>query len=259
MIGIIGCGWLGKPLAIKLQNEGKVILGSCTNEEKLCHIQKEIPNMILLNLNEEVANLSMLELKKIKTLFINIPPSKSKSNTYENQIEQLIDFCPNAEKIIFVSSTSVYENNNQIAVESDVVNGNQSLINAEKLVLSHSPKNTILRYAGLTGPDRNLARFFAGKDNCNSPHNAVNLIHLTDAVQIAHEFIANNYEGIYNVCSPEHPTRELYYTQLCNKMNLPLPLFSENNAEKNKIISSEKLLNDLNYNFAFPNPLHFTY
>ena len=34
-ISILGCGWLGKPLAISLINEGYAVKGSTTSEEKL--------------------------------------------------------------------------------------------------------------------------------------------------------------------------------------------------------------------------------
>ncbi|MBQ0148104.1 MAG: hypothetical protein KBS93_06630, partial [Flavobacteriaceae bacterium] len=57
--------------------------------------------------------------------------------------------------------------------------------------------------------------------------------------------------SIYNVVAPQHPTkREILEYQINNKV-------IDATIKKGKIISSEKLISELNYQFLFPNPLEF--
>lgn len=103
---ILGTGWLGFELAKVLKND-YLIKVSSRNEEKIKMYEEEGLSSYILNEN----NLNFLdELLDTDYLFINYPPSKfdnylvflNKIYTH-NRIKDI-------EKIIFISSTSIYPN-----------------------------------------------------------------------------------------------------------------------------------------------------
>jgi hypothetical protein len=61
-----------------------------------------------------------------------------------------------------------------------------------------------------------------------------------------------------NVCSPLHPTRRSFYTDLCNRFNLEIPQFPESLHVDWKEISSNKL-SSMGYPWIFQNPIDYSY
>ena len=91
-IAIIGCGWLGLPLAKKLIKENFIVKGSTTSKEKISVLKAEKIEPFLIDLNKnldkEILN-SFLE--NINVLIINIPPKirKEKIINYYNKIQKI--------------------------------------------------------------------------------------------------------------------------------------------------------------------------
>ena len=56
----------------------------------------------------------------------------------------------------------------------------------------------------------------------------------------------------YNVVSPQHPTK-----QNVIDFQKGIPCKNNTHKEQGRIISSEKLQQELMYDFLFPNPLYF--
>lgn len=168
--------------------------------------------------------------------------------------------CGNSPKIIFISSTSVYPEANQIATENSVVDENSVLIKAENLLKDSFEKVTILRCGGLMGYDRQPGKYYAGKpfDNWAS---GVNYIHQDDALLIINQIIDHDiWNETFNICSPVHTSRKEIIAKNCEDLGLELPFFTEPQKPiPFKIISPEKLINTLNYQFKYPNPLDYFY
>ena len=116
-ISILGCGWLGFPLAKSLLEKGFSVKGSTTSLEKISLLEQNgiLTFKIFLDENEIHGDIeSFLENSEI--LIIDIPP-KLRGNSKENfvaKIQNLIPFIENTkvEKVMFVSSTSVYADDN---------------------------------------------------------------------------------------------------------------------------------------------------
>ena len=78
-ISILGCGWLGFPLAKRFLDAGHSVKGSTTSQEKLVNLQKEGIISYKINLLPEgvVGDLSAF-LSDTEILIIDIPPGLRK-------------------------------------------------------------------------------------------------------------------------------------------------------------------------------------
>ena len=160
-ISIIGCGWLGLPLAKCMVSEGFVVKGSTTSEEKLEFLKKAgiLPYIISLNENEIVGNYSGF-LDESEIIVINIPPGlrKKPGKNHVTEIQNLIEAIEksNVTKVLYISSTSVFKNEVDFPVISNytepnnTTNSAKQLIEIEKKLINNSNfKTTILRFGGL--------------------------------------------------------------------------------------------------------------
>ena len=264
-ISILGCGWLGLPLALNLKQKNFKVKGSTTSPAKLKVLAENgiSPYLIDLAKNNTESLISFLETD---LLIICFPPKirAGKGTEYLSQIKCLQQAISKAsiKFILFISSTSVYPDlNTSITEDTDLTENflQNYLLQAEQEIQKTQIPTTILRFAGLIGPNRHPGRFFAGKINVPNPLGPVNLIHLEDCIQIIAAIInQDKWNEVYNASSDEHPTRQEFYTSATVALNLPLPHFATPTSKDIfKIISSEKLKKDLQYRFIYPNPMLF--
>ncbi len=273
IISVLGCGWLGLPLAERLMAEGYTVKGSTTTIEKLpILLAKGIqPYHIQLRPHTE-GDLNGLLQSTI--LIIDIPPRASVQGDafHPAQVQAIADAVRNSsvDWVIYVSSTSVYPELGKIAREEDVTipadsaspNGSPGrIVEAEQIIQNLAPhrKTTILRCAGLMGYDRIPGKYVAGR-SVDSGAVPVNYIHRDDAVALITAVIANKLTGVYNIVAPKHPTREAVYRKSCAQFGYALPDFIEpaNNLPF-KVISGEKLTGQFGYQFRYDDPLDFFY
>ncbi|WP_136669095.1 NAD(P)-binding domain-containing protein [Flavobacterium sp. H122] len=266
-ISILGCGWLGFPLAQKLVKSGFNVKGSTTSEEKLSQLKEAGINPFLIAVTENKIEGNMSEfLKDSDILIINIPPKLRSSNieNFVDKIKNLIPFIEQStiEKVLFVSSTSVYgdlplENNQKAVVFSEESNpkpdteGGRQLLETENLLLNNNHfSTTVLRFGGLIGAERQPVKHLAGRQNLENSDAPVNLIHQTDCIAVIEKIILNNSFGeVFNAVAPFHPSRKEYYISKAKMLGLTAPHFNENTISEGKIISAEKITNLLKYNF----------
>lgn len=269
-ISILGCGWLGFPLAKKLIEKGYEVKGSTTSESKLDVLQSNEIQPFLIELSEDkiIGNTSEF-LNNSEILIIDIPPGlrrdaeTSVGKTFVNKIKILLPFIENSniEKVIFISSTSVYGDTNSMSTvteESDLhpdTESGKQLVEVENIFRNNRNfETTIIRYGGLIGEDRNPIKFIAGKTNVANPEAPINFIHQEDCIgiickmlkQVQHDEMWNE---TFNAVTPNHPSRKNYYTEKAIALNLPKPEFSESEMSIGKIVSSEKLEKVLEYRF----------
>lgn len=267
-ISILGCGWLGLPLAEKLLSVGYRVKGSATSAEKVASLKEKGIEAYQLELNPAIIGNSH-DLLQADTLIINIPPRASRlgEDFHPKQIRHLVEAIqPSPVKhIIFVSSTSIYPELNRVVYEYDVQEPGQSatpaLVEAEELVQKLSPERSILilRCGGLLGYDRIPGKYVAGK-TIDTGAVPVNYLHRDDAVGILQNLIENKLTGVFNAISPEHPTRESIYRKNCADFGYTLPTFVRPEEPNSyKIISPDKLLNATTYQFRYADPLQFYY
>ncbi|MFY8180364.1 MAG: SDR family oxidoreductase [Flavobacterium sp.] len=262
-ISILGCGWLGLPLAKSLIEKGFSVNGSTTSVEKIAVLEKAGISAFQINLFEDrIEGNLYLFLSNSDVLIIDIPP-KLRGDSKENFVAKIQNIIPfieksSVEKVIFVSSTSVYADDNSIITEEtkpnpDTESGRQ-LLEAEQLLQSNKNfQTTILRFGGLIGEDRHPIKFLAGRKNIENPEGPINLIHQVDCIGIIEAiYETNSWQETYNAVTPYHPIRKEYYTHKAIELNLPLPEFDESKISIGKTILSKKVIETLNYNYSFP-------
>jgi nucleoside-diphosphate-sugar epimerase len=255
-ISILGCGWFGLPLAKALLKLGYNVKGSTTSIDKVPILNDAGINAFLLNFNAneipETDNFFETDI-----LIICIPPKRKSTefSDYPNKINIILNLAQGKSKnIIFVSSTSVYGDVNATVNENTIpipdTDSGQLLLKTEQNFLNkNSFSKTILRFAGLIGPNRDPGRFFAGKTEIPNGLAPVNLIELEDALGVTIAIIEQQKFGyIYNACNANHPSRLDFYTRASIKSNLELPKFIKE-KQAWKIIDSINISKYLGYEF----------
>lgn len=260
-ISILGCGWLGLPLAKDLITRGHTIKGSTTSKEKMAVLTAEriIPYQVKLfeeGIQGDIASF----LNDAEVLIIDIPPGLRKDPN-ENFIAKIgrlknqIDRSP-VQHLIFISSTSVFEDREDMPAytEDDEPNGTQinseQLRGVEKLLYSDAFKTSIIRFGGLYGPGRHPVEYLSGRKNIKDPDAPVNLIHLDDCMGIISAIIATGAEGVFHGVNPQHPDKLQYYDAKARERNLPLPGFDHATPSKGKFINSVRLEKELGFVFS---------
>ena len=259
-IGVIGCGWLGLPLAQTLVASGYTVKGSATSIERLKLLQNKGIDPYLVHFPD--IDLNALEnLLGCDVLVINIPPrSKSPEGVanYQNMADVITGKVSGrrVKKIILVSSTSVYSDTNTPVSESDVpvptTVAGKLLLDVENQFLAVSDKRVaVLRLAGLVGPERHPGAFFKNRSEIPNGLAPVNLIHREDVIGILLSMIRNpEIRGIYNGCSPTHPTKQQFYTTAAEALKIEAPEFISE-RKSYKIISSVRITEELSYSFKY--------
>ena len=259
-ISILGCGWLGLPLAKALIGNGFLVNGSTTSTDKLALLENAGITPFLIEIGENEINGNVVEfLEESRILIINIPP-KLRGNSTENFVSKIETFLPFIEKsgikkVLFVSSTSVFSDEDKVVTEETLPNPNtesgKQLLQCEKLLQDNSHfETTILRFGGLIGEDRNPIHFLAGRSNIENPDAPINLIQQEDCIGIILKIIESNCWGeTFNAVAPFHPNREEYYSQKAKENNLELPIFDHSKPSNGKTILSYKLEYVLKYQF----------
>ena len=198
-ISILGCGWLGLPLAKSLLENEFSVNGSTTSLEKISVLERNGIQPFQIELSEtEIKGEIDSFLATSKILIIDIPPKlrSASSESFVKKIQNLIPFIEKSkiEKVVFISSTSVYADNNSVVTEATKPNPNtesgKQLAQAENLLQGNPNfKTTVIRFGGLIGEDRHPIHFLAGRKNIENPEAPINLIHQIDCIGIIEKIL----------------------------------------------------------------------
>lgn len=242
-ISILGCGWLGKPLAVSFLKAGFSVKGSTTSEEKTEALEALEIETYLVNISEFEDFDAFLN-----TDILIIAITSKDIDGFKRLISQIQK--SSVQKVIFISSTSVYARSNKIITELDIVL-ETPLTEIENLFRENTFfDTTIIRFAGLFGGDRHPANWFKNGRKIPQPKGFVNMIHREDCIGIIHKIVTQNcWNTTFNACSNHHPIRSDFYINARLSKGLETPEFEENEVYEWKIISSKKLQNILDYKF----------
>tara|TARA_R110000787_G_scaffold286157_4_gene403502 strand:- start:1489 stop:2250 length:762 start_codon:yes stop_codon:yes gene_type:complete len=242
-ISILGCGWLGKPLAVSLLEDGFSIKGSTTSEIRIDELEAlEIETYMV-----DIAEFEEFDSFLNSDILIIAITSKD-IDAFESLIQQLQT--SSIQKVIFISSTSVYPITNAV-VSEETQTLKTPLSDIENLFRENTYfETTVIRFAGLFGPGRHPGSWFKNGRKIPQPNGFVNMIHQEDCIEIIHEIIDQNFwNTTLNACASDHPTRKEFYTNARKSLDFDAPIFEESGELKYKIISSKKLQEVLDYEF----------
>ncbi|MCB4799126.1 NAD(P)H-binding protein [Neotamlana laminarinivorans] len=239
---ILGCGWLGFPLAKHFIAKGHKIKGSTTSLEKVNDFKSEGITPYTVNIEE---NPDFKDFLNTDILLIMI--TSKRFEAYQNLVQAIET--SSVKKVIFISSTSVYPRGNKTYTETDETI-DSLLTKVEALFRNNTTfKTTIIRFAGLFGGQRQPGNWFKDKE-IPQPNGFVNMIHRDDCIAIISKIIEFDIFGeTFNACANHHPTRKAFYIQARKSLGKPIPVFNDSQPLQYKKISPEKLIKTLDYKF----------
>lgn len=245
-ISVLGCGWLGEPLALQLINNGFEVKGSTTSSSKLSRLKEAGIEPYLIALESIPSGISSFLDTEI--LIVNVPSKNV------DRFKELVDHVVNSsiKKVVFISSTSVYSYSKDLITEKSAVN-TSALVDIEQLFNTNSQfETTVVRFSGLFGYNRKPGNWFSNGKKIPNPEGFVNMIHQDDCIRIIEVIINQDiWNETFNGCADTHPTRREFYTKAKLSIGGGLPEFEETDLPQYKIISSEKL-EKMGFTFKYP-------
>jgi nucleoside-diphosphate-sugar epimerase len=259
-VAILGCGWLGLPLAKALLNAGYLVHGSTTSEEKLAGIASEGIQAFQIRLEEGRSEGHLAGfLKGVELLIINIPPGirRDGEENYVRKMETVSQAVKEAgvPKLLFVSSTSVYGDSTGLVTEATSpapkTESGRQVLAAEQLFQADPELQTIIvRFGGLIGPGRHPVTLLAGKKGLPNGDDPVNLIHLNDCIHLIKTVVeGEHWNQVFNGVYPAHPKKREYYAREALKRQLAIPEYEPSDLGINGkyIISKNYLTNSYSF------------
>ena len=208
---IIGSGLLGLSLAEKFSKNGYQISITTTSRSKLLTIQNLGYSPVIFNSNA-IEDYEQLSLIHVDILIFALSPSKCRVIAYKHVLTTICNQLASFNVLVFTSSISVYSNNGKSHTEeSEDVEFSSSIYQTECYIKEHIRNHYIFRLGGLVDKQRHPKGFH--KDlNVKNSDAPVNLVHIRDVSNIIYSSITHKINfGVYNVCSPEHPSKKEFY------------------------------------------------
>lgn len=261
-ISILGCGWLGLPLAKSLLAKNHELKTSTTSPDKIENLKNLGLNPYLISISDVIEGDISGFLNDSEILIVDIPPnlSDSKNDDFTAKIKNLIPEIEKSsvQKVLYVSATSVYDDDESFRIiteetpENPVTESGKQMLKAEEILFENKNfKTTSLRFGGLYGEERHPIKYLSGRSGIANPDAPINLIGLYDCIGIIEKIIEKNaWNEIFNAVNPKHPSRKEYYNGQATKLGLALVGFDESKISVGKIIDSEKVEKVLGYEFG---------
>lgn len=264
-IAILGCGWLGLELGKRLRKQNHEVKGSVTRMEKMSELRTAglIPYTIKLYEKGVQGDISSF-LSGIETLIVDIPPGlrKNPEINFVRKVSNLIPYIEKSRvpKVIFTSSTSVYEDREDFPVfteEEKTDNSSDTAVqlrNTELLFLNNENfQASVLRFGGLIGDHRHPVKYLSGRKGIKNPEAPINLVHQEDCIAAILRLMEEKKDNsVWNLVYPEHPPKEEYYLKIAAEKGLTPPEFDHSASSKGKKISSAKIIKELGFEFSKP-------
>lgn len=249
---IVGCGYVGLPLALQLQKRGGTISGwvhSATTAASL--VGHNFSRIVTGSVADKSA---WAGLDRDYELVVHCASSGGGGEpAYEEVFRQgwcrINEHLPRARKV-FVSSTSVYaQNSGEWVVEDSPAEPatatGQVLREAETIALEGNA--TVVRSSGIYGPGRGVLfeKFRSGEAVIEGDGlRWMNQIHQRDLVAaLLHLIEAGRPGEIYNATDDTPVTHLDYYAWCADFLGKPLPPFGPVNTERKRGLTNKRVSN----------------
>jgi nucleoside-diphosphate-sugar epimerase len=273
-VSILGCGWMGRPLANALLDRDVSVRGSTTTPEKVEALREEGIDPYLLTLDPDLVGERASAFFASEVLVLNVPPPRGADDVRERHRRQIDAVRAAADEgavewVLFASSSGVYPNVERTVTEADQPPGEpdalpgrrrptgRAVLDAEARLMDDSSfATTVVRFGGLYGGDRHPGRFLAGRTDVSRPQAPVNLIHRDDCVAVLRTLLKQEvHDEVFNACADAHPTRRAVYTRAAEVLGLEPPTFDDTDSTTGKTVDSQKLRTTCGFHFRHPDPL----
>ena len=254
-ISILGSGWLGLPLTEFLSGKGFHAKTSTRSGSRAKQIEKHGIDVCVFDI--EHIDKSELSFLDADILIINI--TSKNIPAFANLIPEIEKSA--IQKVLFISSTSVYPNlNNVITEDEELELVDTKLFQIENLFRKN--KNfltTILRFSGLIGYTRHPGNWFSTRP-ISQPDAPVNLIHRDDCLGLIEAIVVLQAWGeVFNGCADTHPFKRDFYSHARALLDQKQPECEQNEVLRYKIISNKKSKQVLNYKYKYANLMNISF
>jgi nucleoside-diphosphate-sugar epimerase len=251
-ISILGCGWLGLPLANHLLAKGYAIKGSTTTKDKVNELQASGIKAFQIKLSETGIEGPIAPfLEQSELLILNVPPGLRK--VQKDHVQEVLQLLPlikktSIKKVLFLSSITVFEDGPDIPRidHRSPPNGKSDAAVQLRAIEEHlcsekAIETTVLRLAGLFDEQRHPGFVLSGRSGLSNGQAPINLIHKKDVIHcMTHILELNCWGERLNLSYPFHPPKNEYYRNFCLKRSLKPPEYDTNEISKGKLIDSHK-------------------
>ena len=271
---IFGCGYLGRRVASAWIKAGHEVFAVTRTQKNADSFRQTGIQPIVADICDD-ESLDRLPIIDVVLYSVGFDQHSGRSREevtcggLKNVLGRINSRCS---RFIYISSTSVFgQSSGEWVDESSVCNptqpGGQNCVEAERLVWENFPNRdkpgaTVLRLAGIYGPERLLSRIEsirAGLTVTGRGDSWLNLIHVDDAVSaiLACEKVGSSFET-YIVADDRPVLREEYYGLLAQLVGGTPPTFNPDDERArgsgglNKRCSNKKLRQNLNWEPKFP-------
>ncbi|TWT63241.1 SDR family oxidoreductase [Rubinisphaera italica] len=266
---IIGCGYLGSRAARAWQEQGFSVAVTTRSEERAQEFAEQGLQPIVCNVMDAASLQSLPDADVVlHAVGLDRKAGDSMRAVYVEGLRNVLtELEQRVSRMIYISSTSVYGQMDGSVVDEESVceptreNG-QICLEAEQLVLNAECTGTVLRLAGIYGPDRLLARMKERQQSepiAGNPEAWLNLIHVEDAVQAVLAAGVNELlHQKYLIVDDEPITRRAYYTLLAELLEAAAPVFTADKPDPkgdrgfNKRCKNHRMHDELMQSLKFP-------
>jgi nucleoside-diphosphate-sugar epimerase len=262
---IIGCGYLGRRLAARWQQQGHEVFATTRKIQRAAEFSALGWNPILCDVLNPGLELPPVDVVVIAVGF-DRGSGRSMREVYVDGLKNVLSGLSGAPRVIHVSSTSVYgQSSGEIVDENSATTPEEMsgkvVLEAEQVLRELCPRAMISRFAGIYGPGRLLREqaIRQGQPIAANPDRWLNLIHVEDGVQAIEAAEIRGQPGqVYNVADDEPVRRSEFFQSLAEKLGAPAPRFEpvpENQSppheRTNRRISNRRMREELKVNLRY--------
>ena len=239
---IIGSGYVGMALAQLWQAEDLTI--TTTRASRIEDLKRYGRVCVVQGSDETKLQTLLRDAKRVVVCVA--PRDGNYEETYLNTARAVCNAIPPDAHLLYTGSTSVYgdQKGEWVTEESSPSPLHESgviLSEAEKVYLKHSHV-TILRLAGIYGPERDLEKHAKRLEDSTQNDSFCNWVHREDIIRAIDWSFSHNLKGIYNVCCSDHPKRSELYDPMIKSLGLAPVTWKEGPSPfGNKRVSNAKL------------------
>lgn len=236
---IIGCGYLGRRLGVRLIGEGGRVLGTARSPGRA----QELAAIGIEPVLADVLSPETLDrLPAVDRVFYAVGFDRSAGasmhDVYVDGLRSVLDHLPESvRRLVYAGSTGVYGQSGGEWVDEDsptepMHESGRVVLEAEGVVRdwarARGTSAVVLRFAGLYGPGRVVRRAILerGEPIPGDPEKFLNLIQIDDAARAAAAALdADDPDPVYLVADDRPVSRREYYSVAARLIGAPEPVF----------------------------------
>lgn len=230
---IIGCGYIGKMLGMRLLNRGNSVSGVVSSAESASHLEDQGITSLVVDLDVSPGEIPFAEHEQI--YYLAPPPNDGQVDSRLSRVLDQLRGKRHTPRILYISTTGVYGDCQGDWVTEDrplnpTTDRAKRRVDAEFQLLQWSQETggevVILRVAGIYGPGRLPLERLRMKAPMISENEAPfsNRIHAEDLVSVCVAAMKLGRNGqTYNVSDGKPGTMAEYFNLLADLLNVGRP------------------------------------